>query len=142
MMDWRHIQVLVVCWLAYSATYFLRKPLGVGKNAMGEALHLSATSLGLLDTCMLVPYAIVQTFYGWIGDIYSPRVTIAVILFASATSMVTVGMISQLWGVLILILINGAVQSLAWGVCVKALGQTFEDESTGNKVCSHYAAPT
>ena len=47
-------------WLAYCATYFLRKPLGVIKTDLGSELGLSKTQLGWCDLALTLPYGLVQ----------------------------------------------------------------------------------
>lgn len=56
----RLVIVFVVGWLAYASTYFLRKPLGVIKSDMEKDLKLTKSELGLFDTALLLPYALVQ----------------------------------------------------------------------------------
>eukprot|EP00048_Salpingoeca_helianthica_P015587 m.227528 g.227528 ORF g.227528 m.227528 type:complete len:414 (+) comp17240_c0_seq1:96-1337(+) len=125
-MNFSQLRALVVCWIAYASTYFLRKPVGVGKSAIGNALGLSAKSLGLFDTAFLVPYATVQMFFGSVGDFLGPRKTLVVVLLGSGLSMITFGNWSNIEFMCLLLLLNGAFQSLAWGNCVKALSGTFE----------------
>lgn len=56
----RLIIVFVVGWLAYGSTYFLRKPLGVIKSDMENELKFTKSELGLFDTALLLPYALIQ----------------------------------------------------------------------------------
>jgi sugar phosphate permease len=79
----RLIVVFVVGWVAYAATYFLRKPLGVVsifqfkkstprilaskienlkkiKSDMEAELGFTKAQLGLFDSALLLPYALVQ----------------------------------------------------------------------------------
>lgn len=125
-MHFHQLRTLVVCWIAYASTYFLRKPVGVGKSAIGKSLGLSAKSLGLFDTAFLVPYATVQMFFGSVGDVLGPRKTLAAVLILAGLSMITFGNWASLEVLCLLLFLNGAFQSLAWGNCVKALSGTFE----------------
>ena len=56
----RLIIVFVVGWLSYATTYFLRKPLGVIKSDMENDLGFTKSQLGIFDTALLLPYALVQ----------------------------------------------------------------------------------
>ena len=47
-------------WLAYAASYILRRPVGVLKPAMENQLGFSTSLLGFLDVALLLPYALVQ----------------------------------------------------------------------------------
>lgn len=56
----RLIIVFVIGWLAYATTYFLRKPLGVIKSDMENDLGFTKSQLGVFDSALLLPYALVQ----------------------------------------------------------------------------------
>ena len=56
----RLIVVFIVGWIAYASTYFLRKPLGVIKSDMESELKFSKSQLGVFDSALLLPYALVQ----------------------------------------------------------------------------------
>ncbi|CAF4915134.1 unnamed protein product, partial [Rotaria socialis] len=49
-----------VAWTSYALTYFLRKPLGVIKTDLEHDLSFSKFQLGLFDTALLLPYALIQ----------------------------------------------------------------------------------
>ena len=57
---WGQAVSFSLVWLAYCATYFLRKPLGVIKTDLGAELGLSKTQLGLADLALTLPYTLVQ----------------------------------------------------------------------------------
>lgn len=132
-MNGTQLRTLVLCWVAYASTYFLRKPVGVGKSAIGNSLGLSAKSLGMFDTAFLVPYAAVQMFFGSVGDVLGPKKTLAIVLLGSGLSMITFGSWNNITMMCFLLLLNGAFQSLAWGNCVKSLSGTF-DPTQHNKI--------
>lgn len=56
----RLIIVFLTGWLAYATTYFLRKPLGVIKSDMENELGFTKSELGIFDSALLLPYALVQ----------------------------------------------------------------------------------
>jgi sugar phosphate permease len=56
----RLIIVFIVGWVAYASTYFLRKPLGVIKSDMENDLKFTKSQLGIFDTALLLPYALIQ----------------------------------------------------------------------------------
>ena len=117
---------LVLTWVGYAATYFLRKPLGIGKSGMQRDLQLSSAWLGLLDTAMLMPYALVQTLFGSWGDKMGPRLTLVMGLVVSGLAMLTFGQWTSPLMLCFLLFVNGASQSLAWGACVKSLSNSYE----------------
>ena len=57
---WGQAVSFSLVWLAYCATYFLRKPLGVIKTDLGAELGLSKTQLGWTDLALTLPYTLVQ----------------------------------------------------------------------------------
>jgi sugar phosphate permease len=61
------------------------------------------------------------------------RKTLACVLLGSGLSMLTLGSWNSIEVMCILLLLNGAFQSLAWGNCVKSLSATFEP-SQHNKI--------
>jgi OPA family glycerol-3-phosphate transporter-like MFS transporter 1/2 len=56
----RLILVFIVGWVAYASTYFLRKPLGVIKSDIESDLKFTKSQLGIFDSALLLPYALVQ----------------------------------------------------------------------------------
>ena len=76
----------MVLWIAYGSAYFLRKPLGVIKDDLEIGLGVSATSLGWVDTALLLPYAVISLTLGSLGDLLGPRITLAGGLLLSATA--------------------------------------------------------
>jgi sugar phosphate permease len=128
---WRE---LVLLWLAYAGTYLLRKPLGVGKKAMGEGLGLSAQALGLFDVAMFVPYAAVQVVFGWVADRFDVRRALAALLLVSAGSMVTFGAWSSVPLLLLLLAVNGGAQSLCWSCCMKAAARVWAEPDRSRAV--------
>ena len=123
------LRALVVLWCGYASLYLLRKPVGVGKAALGRDLNVSRSELGMLDTAMLVPYALVQLFYGSIGDQLGARKTFTACLLGSAFSMVTFGWWSSFYFLCVLLALNGSCQSLAWGACTKAISMNVSEAS-------------
>lgn len=123
----RLLIAFVVAWIAYGLTYFLRKPLGVIKTDLEHDLSFSKFQLGLFDTALLLPYALVQTFFGSLGDHYGARRTFGYGLIGSGFSMLTFGWWSDYSVFLLLLFLNGAFQSLCWAAANKGLGSWVTD---------------
>ncbi|CAF2989569.1 unnamed protein product [Rotaria sp. Silwood2] len=117
----------IVAWTAYGLTYFLRKPLGVIKTDLEHDLSFSKFQLGLFDTALLLPYALIQTFFGSLGDRYGARRTFGYGLIGSGISMITFGWWSDYRLFLFLLFLNGAFQSLCWAAANKGLGAWITD---------------
>lgn len=125
----RRFWIFGLGWLAYGSTYLLRKPLGVIKADLESELHLSKSLLGLLDTAMLLPYALVQLVASSLGDRFGPRRTMSVCMCLSAVSMATFGWWSNVPMFLLLLFMNGASQALCWPSCTKVLSSWFSGAS-------------
>ncbi|CAF1019288.1 unnamed protein product [Rotaria sordida] len=117
----------IVAWISYALTYFLRKPLGVIKTDLEHDLSLSKFQLGLFDTALLLPYALIQTFFGSLGDRYGARRTFGYGLIGSGMAMITFGWWSDYRLFLLLLFLNGAFQSLCWAAANKGLGAWVTD---------------
>ncbi|UJR29026.1 hypothetical protein I4U23_010243 [Adineta vaga] len=117
----------IVAWIAYALTYFLRKPLGIIKTDLEHELHFSKFQLGLFDTALLLPYALIQTFFGSLGDKYGARRTFGYGLIGSGIAMITFGWWSDYRLFLLLLFFNGAFQSLCWATAGKGLGAWVTD---------------
>lgn len=114
-------------WIAYAATYFLRKPLGVIKADLQSFMSLSNAQLGWLDTALLFPYAFMQIILGPLGDRFGARKTFGVCMMLSALSMISFGYFSNFMIWFILLFLNGTAQSQCWPNCTKGLLCWFSD---------------
>ncbi|XP_065674379.1 glucose-6-phosphate exchanger SLC37A1 isoform X2 [Hydra vulgaris] len=126
----RNFQYLSFCvtWIAYASSYLLRKPLGVVKSDLQTSYNLSKTDLGWLDTCFLLPYALMQILLGNLGDKYSARLILSSCLAISSFSMVTFGYWNKMLVMGVLLFLNGSAQACLWPNCVKGLSNWYNDE--------------
>lgn len=129
--------VFVVGWIAYACTYFLRKPLGVIKSDMENELGFTKSQLGMFDTALLLPYALVQIFFGTQGDQIGARRTFGCSLVLAGISMSTFGMWSSFNVLAMLLFMNGASQSLCWPAANKGLGAWVAD-SERNRIFGYF----
>ncbi|KAL8592244.1 hypothetical protein ACOMHN_030919 [Nucella lapillus] len=104
------LSIFLIGWTAYALTYFLRKPLGVIKVDMESELSLSKNQLGLLDTALLMPYAVMQMLLGPLGDRYGARRTFGICMVLSALSTMTFGIWSSTSMFALLLFLNGTFQ--------------------------------
>ncbi|KJE92737.1 hypothetical protein CAOG_03647 [Capsaspora owczarzaki ATCC 30864] len=125
------MQVIVATWFAYAATYLLRKPVSVVKNAMAEELQMSTAVLGLLDTAFLMPYAALQLVIAPFADRVGARRILTAALIGAAVSMFALGWQSNQMVILLMLFGNGLSQSSSWPSCVKALAPWIPEENRG-----------
>ncbi|XP_066955096.1 uncharacterized protein [Macrobrachium rosenbergii] len=121
--------VFMVLWIAYGSTYLLRKPLGVIKDDLEIGLNVSPTSLGWVDTALLLPYAVISLVLGSLGDLFGPRVTLAGGLILSAAATVPMTVCHSLVPLLVLLVFSGAGQSLCWPAACSLLSKWFPDDA-------------
>ncbi|XP_060562120.1 uncharacterized protein LOC132721762 isoform X2 [Ruditapes philippinarum] len=124
----RQILIFAIGWFAYASTYCLRKPLGVVKTDLENDLKFSKTQLGLLDTALLLPYAVMQMLLGSCGDRFGPRKTFGLCMILSGISMASFGMWSNFYMFSLLLFLNGSAQAQCWPNCMKALGSWYSDK--------------
>lgn len=121
--------VFMLLWLAYGSTYLLRKPLGVIKDDLEVGLNVSATSLGWVDTALLLPYAVVSLTLGSLGDQLGPRITLGGGLILAAAATVPMTVCQSLVPLLVLLVFSGAGQALCWPAACSLLSLWFSDDS-------------
>ena len=77
---------------------------------MASELGFSISQLGLFDTALLLPYALIQTFFGAQGDSFGARRTFGYCLILAGISMTTFGLWSSFNILALLLFLNGAAQ--------------------------------
>lgn len=121
--------VFLLLWLAYGATYLLRKPLGIIKADLEVAFKVKPSSLGWVDTALLLPYSLVSLALGSLGDWLGPRLTLAGGLVLSAAATVPMASCQSLPPLLVLLTVSGAGQALCWPAACSLLSRWFSDAS-------------
>jgi sugar phosphate permease len=77
---------------------------------MEVELGFDKFQLGLFDTALLLPYALVQMFFGPLGDKFGARRTFGVCLILSGFTMISFGSWSHFNVLALILFINGSVQ--------------------------------
>lgn len=77
---------------------------------MENELGFTKSQLGMFDTALLLPYALVQIFFGAQGDQIGARRTFGCSLVLAGISMSTFGLWSSFNILAILLFLNGASQ--------------------------------
>eukprot|EP00111_Clytia_hemisphaerica_P010948 TCONS_00032108-protein len=117
----KQILIFSVTWVVYASAYLLRKPLGVIKSDLEALNGLTKADLGWLDSCFLLPYALVSMLLGNLGDKYGSRLVLTTSMIGLGISMMSFGWWSSPITYGVLLFMNGAFQALLWGNCIKAL---------------------
>ena len=117
-------------WLAYCATYFLRKPLGVIKTDLGAELGLSKTELGWCDLALALPYALIQILLPSLASRYGPRPVLSLCLGCGglATWLTYSGPLSSSFpGLCLGLAFTGGLLAPAWPACSALVSPWFPD---------------
>lgn len=124
----RQIITFTLTWFVYACSYLLRKPLGVVKSDLQTSYNLSKTDLGWLDSCYLLPYALMQIILGNLGDKYGARIMLTINLVSISISMFSFGFWTSTVAMAALLFLNGSAQATLWPNCVKSLSEWYDDE--------------
>ena len=127
---WGQAVSFSLVWLAYCATYFLRKPLGVIKTDLGADLGLTKTELGWCDLALALPYALVQILLPALASRYGPRRVLSLCLVTGglATWLTYSGpLASSLPGVCLGLALTGGLLAPAWPSCSASVSAWFPD---------------
>ena len=127
---WGQVVSFSLVWLAYCATYFLRKPLGVIKSDLGTDLGLSKTELGWCDLALALPYALVQIVLPSLASRHGPRQVLSLCLASGglATWLTYSGPISSsLPGICLGLALTGGLLAPAWPACSASVSAWFPD---------------
>ena len=127
---WGQAVSFSLVWLAYCATYFLRKPLGVIKADLGTDLSLSKTELGWCDLALALPYALVQIVLPSLASRHGPRRVLSLCLASGglATWLTYSGPLSSsLPGVCLGLALTGGLLAPAWPSCSASVSAWFPD---------------
>ena len=129
----RSDQVLVfsLTWLSYAAIYLTRKNFSVVKSDLHNVAGLTVASLGAIDTCFLVCYAVGQFLSGWLGDRFGARAVICAGMMGSAITCFIFGFSEQAWLFALLFGLNGVFQSTGWANNIKAMEPWFDHADRG-----------
>ena len=114
-------------WLAYAATYLLRKPLGVVKADLGAELGVGKAGLGWCDTALVLPYAAVQILWPGLADRFGPRRVLATCLALGALATLLTYSAAGIGTFCLGLALTGGVLAPAWPACTKLLGLWFQD---------------
>lgn len=130
LVSWRW-RVFFSTYLCYFGMYFCRKPFYVAKAGLGEHFHLTATSLGVLETAYLLAYTVGQFAAGGIGNKVGPRITLIAGMAASIVANVVFGVTDVFALFVVAMVVNGLGQATGWSGGVGTMGNWFHKRERG-----------
>lgn len=128
-----------ILWLTYGAFYFCRTNLSAAvpgmKSSIDEGgLGLSVEQTGWILASLKIAYGVGQLINGQLAERFSPRVLLALGMFASAALNVLFGFSTGFYFILFIWAMNGFCQSLGWPSTVRVVGNWIPIETRGKAI--------
>jgi sugar phosphate permease len=123
-------RIFAVSWLSYFSYYFTRKNFSVAKASFSSELGYGKDALALIDTALLVAYAVGQFGNGILADAIGPRRMVAIGMLVSAAASLAFGLADSVFGTVLGVYvalwgINGLVQASGWPSNGKLMASWF-----------------
>ena len=125
------MQALLSVFLGYLAYYIVRNNFTLSTPYLKEQLDLSATQIGMLNSCMLIAYGISKGVMSSLADKASPKVFMACGLVMCAAVNVGLGFSSAFWIFVALVVINGLFQGMGVGPSFITIANWFPRRERG-----------
>lgn len=125
------IQALLGVFLGYMAYYIVRNNFALSTPYLKQNLHLSATEVGLLSSCMLIAYGISKGIMSSLADKANPKVYMALGLLLCALVNIMMGFSTAFWMFAGLIVLNGFFQGMGVGPSFITIANWFPRKERG-----------
>ncbi|KHN53994.1 phosphoglycerate transporter PgtP [Pectobacterium fontis] len=125
------IQALIGVFLGYLSYYIVRNNFTLSTPYLKEHLHLSATEIGLLSSCMLITYGISKGLMSSLADKANPKMYMAIGLFLCALVNIGMGFNSAFWLFTVLVIFNGFFQGMGVGPSFITIANWFPRRERG-----------
>lgn len=126
--------LLWTVWFTYGAFYFCRTNLSVALPGIENELGYTKTRMAIVLLSLKLAYAGGQFVNGQLSERFSPRMMLAIGMFASAALNVVFGFSTGLYFFLFIWACNGYCQSLGWTPCVRVLGNWIPVQRRGKAI--------
>ncbi len=111
--------------------YAQRGALGVATPAIIKDLHLSKTSMGVLLSAFFWCYAFMQVPSGWLVDRFGVKRAYAVGFLVWSIASASTGLAGSLFGLILLQIVMGVGQSVAFPASARAVANWFNNSERG-----------
>ncbi|CNC95293.1 sn-glycerol-3-phosphate transporter [Yersinia frederiksenii] len=125
------VQALFSIFIGYLSYYIVRNNFTLSTPYLKEQLHLSATEIGLLSSCMLIAYGISKGIMSSLADKANPKVYMAVGLLLCALVNVGLGFSGAFWLFAVLVIFNGFFQGMGVGPSFITIANWFPRRERG-----------
>ncbi|MEC5317986.1 MFS transporter [Brenneria populi subsp. brevivirga] len=125
------IQALLGVFLGYLSYYIVRNNFTLSTPYLKEHLHLSATEIGLLSSCMLITYGISKGVMSSLADKANPKLYMAIGLVLCALVNIGMGFSGAFWLFTLLVVLNGLFQGMGVGPSFITIANWFPRRERG-----------
>ena len=125
------IQALLGVFFGYMAYYIVRNNFALSTPYLKNALHLTATEVGLLSSCMLIAYGVSKGIMSSIADKANPKLYMALGLLLCSLVNIIMGFSTTFWMFAVLIVFNGFFQGMGVGPSFITLANWFPRKERG-----------
>ncbi len=109
------MRALFGVFVGYIAYYFVRSNFTLSTPYLKAHLHLSATEIGLLSSCMLIAYGISKGVMSALADKANPKRFMAFGILLSVAVNIMMGFSTAFWMFVALVIVNGIFQGMGAG---------------------------
>jgi len=120
--------IVILCTIAYFASYFSRKTFAVVMVNMLEGGALERDVAGLVGTALFVFYGAGQLISGYMGDKFSPKYLMFSGLMVSAVCNLLLPIVPNQYLMIPVWAVNGFAQALLWPPIVRILSDSLSHE--------------
>lgn len=125
------LQALLGVFFGYMAYYIVRNNFALSTPYIKQQLHLSATEVGLLSSCMLIAYGISKGIMSSLADKANPKLYMAMGLLLCALVNVMLGFSTSFWMFAALVVMNGLFQGMGVGPSFITIANWFPRKERG-----------
>ncbi|MEN0657889.1 MFS transporter [Caldifermentibacillus hisashii] len=124
-------QSLAGVFLGYAAYYIVRNNFALSTPYLQEQLHLSATKIGLLSSCMLITYGVSKGVMSSLADKADPKRYMALGLLLCALVNIMMGFSTSFWLFAGLVVLLGLFQGMGVGPSFITMANWFPKKERG-----------
>jgi MFS transporter, ACS family, D-galactonate transporter len=123
--------VLALLALSVFINYIDRGSLSIAAPILKDELHLSASQLGILLSSFFWTYACFQIVSGWLVDRFNVNWVLAIGFFVWSSATAVTGLVHGFAILLMVRLVLGIGESVAYPSCSKILARHFSEDQRG-----------
>ncbi|MCE5171835.1 MFS transporter [Paenibacillus profundus] len=125
------LQSLLGVFFGYMAYYIVRNNFALSTPYLKEQLHLSATEVGLLSSCLLIAYGVSKGLMSSLADKADPKRYMALGLLMCGLVNIMMGFTTAFWMFAALVILNGIFQGMGVGPSFITIANWFPRKQRG-----------